>query len=145
MELTETCGQRCWLLCWEVGNMSQIEIRPSNLAQAVTFLIRVRELPGSNLGRNTDYPKWGLSQFSSVPPGKCWDNTWSYTTTASFHILFSSLFTSSHHWTLFSPSYWKQRNKFDAGCSRKIVKLWFCTLSAVLSERRIWWNKLSVQ
>jgi hypothetical protein len=47
----------------------------SMLAQAVTFLISIREVSSSNIGYTTDYPEWHLSQFSSPPTHKYWDNT----------------------------------------------------------------------
>jgi hypothetical protein len=37
---------------------------------AVTLLTRIREVPCSNLGRNTDYSDWGFSWISAVPPEK---------------------------------------------------------------------------
>jgi K+-sensing histidine kinase KdpD len=35
---------------------------------AVTVLTGIREVLGSNPGRDTDYPDYGCSWFSSVPP-----------------------------------------------------------------------------
>jgi hypothetical protein len=37
--------------------------------------LRIREVPGSNLGPETGCPDWGFSRFSSVTPGKCRDST----------------------------------------------------------------------
>jgi hypothetical protein len=39
------------------------------------FLIRIWEVPGSNLDPVTLHPNRGFSWLSSVPPGKCWDST----------------------------------------------------------------------
>jgi hypothetical protein len=50
-----------------------------------------RDVPGSSLGPETDYPDWGLSWFSSVPPGKHRDSK--QATTSSFHTLSNSSFT----------------------------------------------------
>jgi hypothetical protein len=41
-------------------------------------------LLGSDLGRHAEYPDWGFSWCSSVPPGKYQDNTLNYATTTSF-------------------------------------------------------------
>jgi hypothetical protein len=41
----------------------------------LTLLLRIREVPGSNLGQETAYPDWGISWFSAVPPGECWSST----------------------------------------------------------------------
>jgi hypothetical protein len=40
----------------------------SKLAETVMFSKCIREVPGSNIGRNTDYPEV-LCSTSSVPPG----------------------------------------------------------------------------
>jgi hypothetical protein len=57
-----------------------------------------REVSGSSLGPETGYPDWGLSWFSSVPPGKHRDSK--QATTASFHTLSNSSFTfdASHNY-----------------------------------------------
>jgi hypothetical protein len=39
------------------------------------LLLRIREVPGSNLGPEAVYPECVFSWFSSVPPGKFRDNT----------------------------------------------------------------------
>jgi hypothetical protein len=39
--------------------------------QWLTLLLRVRELPRSNLGPETDCADWGLSWFASAPPNEC--------------------------------------------------------------------------
>jgi hypothetical protein len=51
----------------------------------------------SNLGPRNDYPDWGGSWFSSVPPRKLWNSTWNQAMSTSFHILSNSSFTSSFH------------------------------------------------
>jgi hypothetical protein len=63
------------------------------LVRWLTFLLRTREVPGSNLGPETGYPDWGISWLSSVPPGKCRNSPVNSPTTSSVHIVFSSSFT----------------------------------------------------
>jgi hypothetical protein len=48
---------------------------PERNGIAVTLLIYIREVFGSNLGRNTSYSNWGFSSFSSVPQNRNWDST----------------------------------------------------------------------
>jgi hypothetical protein len=59
-------------------HQEQIESWPSpstkQVALAVTLSSCIREVLGSNLGRDISYPDWGFSCFSSVPPGKCQDS-----------------------------------------------------------------------
>jgi hypothetical protein len=45
-------------------------LQRSKLAQGETLLSCIREVPGSNLGRNTFYPDCGSSCYSSVPSDK---------------------------------------------------------------------------
>jgi hypothetical protein len=45
----------------------------NKLAQAVTFLICIRKVPGWGLGRDRDCLHWGISWISSGPSGKFWD------------------------------------------------------------------------
>jgi hypothetical protein len=68
----------------------------------LALLLRIREVPGSNLGPKTGYLYCGFSWFSSVPPGKCWDITLKQAMADSFHILSNSL--SSYHSSLYSLS-----------------------------------------
>jgi hypothetical protein len=58
----------------------------------LTLLLRIREVPGSNLDPETGYPDLGFSCFFSVSPGKCRD---SIGHNHSFHIISNSLFTYS--------------------------------------------------
>jgi hypothetical protein len=58
---------------------------PERFGVPVTLLTLIRELFSSNLDRDTDHPG-----FSSVPPGKCRDNT-----SIGPHLLSSSLYSSS--------------------------------------------------
>jgi hypothetical protein len=64
------------------------------LAQAITLLTCILEVPGSNFGRDTTTLRFFL-WFSSVSPGKCHDSRSAriYAPTASFHIHSNSLFT----------------------------------------------------
>jgi hypothetical protein len=41
----------------------------------ITLLLRIREVPGSNICKQTDYPGWSISLFFPVPSGKCRDST----------------------------------------------------------------------
>jgi hypothetical protein len=50
-------------------------ILPSNfVVEWLTLLLRIREVPGSNLGSETGYTDWGFSWFSSVLPSECRDS-----------------------------------------------------------------------
>jgi hypothetical protein len=63
-----------------------------NLAQAITFLACIPEVPGSNFGQHTDYPEWfllvSLSSSRQIPEG-----TSDLKRTASFHFLRNSPFS----------------------------------------------------
>jgi hypothetical protein len=48
---------------------------PNVVVEWFTRLLRIREVPGLNLGPETDYPVWSFSLFSSVPPGECRSST----------------------------------------------------------------------
>jgi hypothetical protein len=41
----------------------------------VAILLHIREVPGSNFARNTDYLDYDYSWFSSAPPCNCGDST----------------------------------------------------------------------
>jgi hypothetical protein len=43
----------------------------SNLAQSITLLNSIWEIPSLNLGKTTENADRHLSQLSSVPPGEC--------------------------------------------------------------------------
>jgi hypothetical protein len=43
---------------------------PNVVVEWVTPLLRIRNIPGSNLGPETGYLDCGISWFLSVPPGK---------------------------------------------------------------------------
>jgi hypothetical protein len=60
---------------------------PSRLAQALMLLTFIRDMPGLNLGRDTDHPSCGVSWLSSVPPGGYWNSTLKGPTTVFFHIV----------------------------------------------------------
>jgi hypothetical protein len=42
------------------------------VAEWLTFLLCIPEVPGSDVGSEIGYPDLGFSWFSSDPPGKCW-------------------------------------------------------------------------
>jgi hypothetical protein len=44
-----------------------------NVVGWLTFLLRIRGVPGSDLGPATGYPYWGSSWFFQVPSGECRD------------------------------------------------------------------------
>jgi hypothetical protein len=69
--------------CINCSSFLSVKIRlgkPSKLAQVVGRVTSIRELLGSNLGRDTDYSD-RVSWLSSVPPGKYRDSTLNYTGT----------------------------------------------------------------
>jgi hypothetical protein len=41
----------------------------------LTLLLRIHEIPGSNIYPETHYANWGFSWLSSFPPGKFWART----------------------------------------------------------------------
>jgi hypothetical protein len=53
---------------------------PSHMTQAVTLLTCIREISGSNLGRDTNYPNkdTGISLLSCVPAGERQDISLKY-------------------------------------------------------------------
>ena len=71
------------------------------LVELPTLLLRIRKDAFSNVGRDTGHHVWGISWWSSDPPGKFRDNSWHYTTTASFHVISNLIFancpTVRHH------------------------------------------------
>jgi hypothetical protein len=90
-------------------------------------LLRVRKIPGSNLGPETCYRHWSLSRLTSVLPRKFRESALHYTTTDSFHILSSSLTVPSldaighrfwqHRYTNLSTpnaSQWRVRRSWNA-------------------------------
>jgi hypothetical protein len=48
--------------------------RASKLYQVIKLLTCIGKVPGSNLGRSTDYTQEQFSWFSSVLPGECWNS-----------------------------------------------------------------------
>jgi hypothetical protein len=52
-------------------------LSPSVAVERLSFLLRVRKVPSSNLGPRTHHPDWEASRLSSASPhrpGKCWGN-----------------------------------------------------------------------
>jgi hypothetical protein len=86
-----------------------IFIRITELAViAITFLTRIRELLSSNLGRDSGYPDWGISWFSSVSLGK-----FRYSTAIRPWPIYSKLFPNYHSFIICIPGatqtkYWKR-------------------------------------
>jgi hypothetical protein len=66
----------------------------SKLTQEVTLQICIWGVTGSNLVWDIDYTDWNFPLISFDLPNKWRDSTLNYTTTASFHILTKSLFTT---------------------------------------------------
>jgi hypothetical protein len=54
---------------------SKTEDWPNVMVEWLALLLRILEVPGSNLGPETGHSDWGFSWFSSIPPGKCQDST----------------------------------------------------------------------
>jgi hypothetical protein len=57
-----------WLLVAFLQVLRLYKAAPYVVVERLTLLLRIREVPGSNFGPETDYLDWG---FSSVPVGKC--------------------------------------------------------------------------
>jgi hypothetical protein len=54
---------------------SWYSIIPNGVVEWLTFVLRIWEVPGSNLVLDSTYPYWGFSWVSSVLPCECSDNT----------------------------------------------------------------------
>jgi hypothetical protein len=70
---------------WDIINMWARELQeysPKVAFEWAAFLLRVRGVPGSNIGQQTMYLK--VSVVSPAPRGKRWDNTPKLSTTAFF-------------------------------------------------------------
>jgi hypothetical protein len=61
----------------------------------LAFLLRIWEIPGSNLDPKIGYPDWGFLRFSSVSSDKCRYSAFDQVTTASFNVLSYELFTTN--------------------------------------------------
>jgi hypothetical protein len=48
-------------------------LSPNVIVKWLTLLLRIQEVPGSNLSPDTGYHDWGFLWFSSVTPGECCD------------------------------------------------------------------------
>jgi hypothetical protein len=57
------------------------------MVEWLAFLLRIREMPASNLGLDSGYPDEDFSWFYSDSPGECQDGTLNYTTVTSFQII----------------------------------------------------------
>jgi hypothetical protein len=66
---------------------------PNKLSQVVMFLTCIREVPGSNLGNDTDNLDEGSRGFTQSITAHSGISNVNYATSASFHILSNSLFT----------------------------------------------------
>jgi hypothetical protein len=77
--------------------------------RVVNILLRIREVPGLNLGQESGYPDWGFWWFSSVPTGQCRDSTLNLGhrfLPNPFQFMFlASIFHSTLY--SYSKSYWK--------------------------------------
>jgi hypothetical protein len=56
------------------------------MAERVTTLTWILDVPGSILGRNTDYPVWGFFVIFPSPSKHTLGEYFNYSATASFHI-----------------------------------------------------------
>jgi hypothetical protein len=70
-------------------------------------MLRIREVPGLNLGPETGYPVWGFSCFSSVRPGNYQDIPENQANTASSHVRPNSSFTEHPFVRRYVVCYWK--------------------------------------
>jgi hypothetical protein len=74
-------GKLCYCLkelCMQCSHLpSYVTILPSlsQLAQMLTLLTYLQEVPDSNFIQGINYPDWGILWFSSVPPVKCQDSS----------------------------------------------------------------------
>jgi hypothetical protein len=48
-------------------------VTPNVVAKWLKILLRIREVPSSNVDKETSYRDAGFSWFPSDPPSKCWD------------------------------------------------------------------------
>jgi hypothetical protein len=62
-------------VCYKTVKLWLIALPPNVVVEWLALLLRIREVPRSNLGPETGYPNWGFSWFSSVPPGECRDRS----------------------------------------------------------------------
>jgi hypothetical protein len=76
------------------------------VVESLTLLIRIRNVPGSNLGPETGYTNCGFSWISSVPPVKYKDSTLKLGHERLLpHLLQFIIHLSTFHSTLHSLSY----------------------------------------
>jgi hypothetical protein len=81
-------------------------------AEWLTFLLRIRKVPGSCVGEEIGCPDRGFSLLSTAPPGKHRGTALKWVTTASFRIIADWLFIN-HPVTLLSLGYWLSLNKLQ--------------------------------
>jgi hypothetical protein len=60
---------------------------PSKMVTAVTLLVYIQNMLGSNLSQDTEYPDCDILMYSSAPADKYQDRTTNLTTATSFQIL----------------------------------------------------------
>jgi hypothetical protein len=70
----------------------QWSVRTLWLSGYLSLLLRIRKVPGLNLGSEIGYPDWGSLWFSVVPAGECRYRTSNYAMAVSFHIPSNSSF-----------------------------------------------------
>jgi hypothetical protein len=81
---------------------------PNKLVTAVTLLVYIQNVSGSNLSQDTEYPDCGILRCSSRPPDKYQDHTLDLTMATSFQILSNTLDDqTSYYLTLYRLSYWQ--------------------------------------
>jgi hypothetical protein len=64
--------EKSWNVYYKLENF--LSVSPNVVVQWLTLLLRIRDLQGSYIGPKTGYPDSGLSWFSTVPLGECWDS-----------------------------------------------------------------------
>jgi hypothetical protein len=63
----------CHLSLLRQSRQFSSRVGPNVEVNHLTLLLHIRQVPGSNLGPETDCPDWGVSWLSSVPSGICQD------------------------------------------------------------------------
>jgi hypothetical protein len=76
--------------------MHHTSVTPNVVVERWTLLLRIRELPGSNPGPETDYPDRGFRRFHQSLHVNVRAIPWNLATIASFQIFCTSSFTFRH-------------------------------------------------
>jgi hypothetical protein len=74
--------------------LQDIEARTKRRDTWLAFLLRIRDVPGSDLGAEAGHVNLGYRGFPSIPPDKFWDSNLIYAIVVFFHRISNSLFTN---------------------------------------------------